>query len=233
MTFTPVQTTKLDAKPRLLLADDHAMVAEGLSRLLETNFELVGHVTAGDALLREAVEKQPEVIITDITMPLLNGLDAIRLLRRRGVTAKAVVLTMHSDPFLAAEALRAGASAYVLKHAAGEELIRAIREVLAGGVYVSLELGSRVLRDLASSSGTQRSETRLTPRQRQVLQLTAEGRSMKQIARILGISRRTAESHKYQLMRTLGVGSTPQLVQHAIRFGLISVDAQMTTPTTS
>lgn len=207
------------------------MVAEGLCRLLEDRFELVGHVTAGDALLREAVDKEPDVIITDITMPLLNGLDAIRLLRRRGLTAKAVVLTMHSDPFLAAEALRAGASAYVLKHAAGEELIRAIDEVLAGGVYVSLELGSRVLRDLASFPDASRLETRLTPRQRQILQLTAEGRSMKQIARLLGISRRTAESHKYQLMRTLGVGSTPQLVRHAIRLGLISVDdAHATTP---
>jgi DNA-binding NarL/FixJ family response regulator len=218
--------------PRVVLADDHTLVAEGIRSLLDGVFEIVGAVADGEALLDVVATARPDVIVTDLTMPRMNGLDAIRELRRRGNGVGVVVLTMHADPFLAAEAIRAGASGYVLKHSAGEELVQAIREVNAGHMYITPLIARDLIKRLISkpAGADAEPETMLTPRQRQILQLTAEGRSMKQVAGMLNISRRTAESHKYQLMQTLGVHSTAELVQFAIRLGLIEVTAPKPTP---
>lgn len=209
-------------RPRILLADDHTIVLEGLQKLVVEEFELVGAVRDGQALVRAAKELKPDVIVTDISMPVLNGVEAVRRLIEEKVAAKLIVLTMHADVQLAVEALRAGVSGYLLKHSAGEELIRAVHEVLDGRTYLSPLIAQDVLAHLLEEPGEKDSPThRLTPRQREVLVLVAEGRSLKQIAAALNISRRTAESHKYELMRSLGVGSTAELVLCAVRLGMV------------
>jgi DNA-binding NarL/FixJ family response regulator len=212
------------SKTRVLLADDHTIVAEGLRSLLEGEFEFVGTVGDGRALLDAAQKLKPDVIVADISMPLLNGLDAARQLKRDGVTAKIIFLTMHTEAQLAAEAFRAGASGYVLKSSAGEELITAIHEVIKGRAYVTPLITRDVLSFLMDAARrTEQSAVRLTPRQREVLQLIAEGRTMKEIASILNISVRTVESHKYEMMEALGVQTNAELVQYAIKIGLVSV----------
>ena len=205
-------------KPRILLADDHKSVLEGLRGLLE-DFEIVGAVTSGRDLLAEAQKLQPDVIIADVSMPLLNGIDAVEALREQGSTAKVVFLTMHSDQTYATRALQAGGSAYVLKHSASDELVTAIREVLRGGTYVSPALRTAA----RPEPGDQRKPIELTARQREVLQLLAEGKSAKEIGAILGISARTAEAHKYRMMDDLGMKSSAQLVQYAVRHGIVSL----------
>jgi DNA-binding NarL/FixJ family response regulator len=209
-------------RARVLLADDHTIVAEGLASLLEDDFDLVGQVRDGRALLEAARRLRPDVIVSDISMPLLNGLDAVRQIRRAGLPCKLVILTMHADVHLATEAVRAGATGYVLKQSAGEELITAIREVLKGRTYITPLIATDVIGTLVDDRAAAGAVT-LTPRQREVLQLVAEGRTMKEIAGILGISTRTAESHKYQMMAALGVTTTAELVQYAIRIGVIAV----------
>jgi DNA-binding NarL/FixJ family response regulator len=199
-------------------------VAEGLRSLLEDEFDLVGAVNDGRALLEAARNLNPEVIVADISMPLLNGLDAARQLRRDGVAAKIVFLTMHADVQLAAEAFRAGASGYLVKQSAAEELITAIHEVVKGRAYISPLITKDVLNFLMDAArGTERQAVRLTPRRREVLQLIAEGRTMKEVASILNISTRTVESHKYEMMEALGVQTNAELVQYAIKIGLVSV----------
>jgi DNA-binding NarL/FixJ family response regulator len=211
-------------KTKVLLADDHTIVAEGLRSLLEDEFDLVGAVNDGRALLEAARNLNPEVIVADISMPLLNGLDAARQLRRDGVAAKIVFLTMHADVQLAAEAFRAGASGYLVKQSAAEELITAIHEVVKGRAYISPLITKDVLNFLMDAArGTERQAVRLTPRRREVLQLIAEGRTMKEVASILNISTRTVESHKYEMMEALGVQTNAELVQYAIKIGLVSV----------
>jgi DNA-binding NarL/FixJ family response regulator len=212
------------SKTRVLLADDHTIVAEGLRSLLEGEFEFVGTVGDGRALLDAARNLKPDVIVADISMPLLNGLDAARQLKRDGVAAKIVFLTMHSEAQLAAEAFRAGASGYVLKSSAGEELIAAIHEVAKGRAYVTPLITKDVLSFLMGAARQGRQPAvKLTPRQREVLQLVAEGRTMKEVASILNISARTVESHKYDMMESLGVQTNAELVQYAIKIGLVSV----------
>jgi DNA-binding NarL/FixJ family response regulator len=212
------------SKTKVLLADDHTIVAEGLRSLLEDEFDLVGAVNDGRALLEAARNLNPEVIVADISMPLLNGLDAARQLRRDGVAAKIVFLTMHADVQLAAEAFRAGASGYLVKQSAAEELITAIHEVVKGRAYISPLITKDVLNFLMDAArGTERQAVRLTPRRREVLQLIAEGRTMKEVASILNISTRTVESHKYEMMEALGVQTNAELVQYAIKIGLVSV----------
>jgi DNA-binding NarL/FixJ family response regulator len=212
------------SKTKVLLADDHTIVAEGLRSLLEDEFDLVGVVNDGRALLEAARNLNPEVIIADISMPLLNGLDAARQLRRDGVAAKIVFLTMHADVQLAAEAFRAGASGYLVKQSAADELITAIHEVVKGRAYISPLITKDVLNFLMDAArGTEWRSVKLTPRQREVLQLVAEGRTMKEIASILNISARTVESHKYEMMEALGVQTNAELVQYAIKIGLVSV----------
>jgi DNA-binding NarL/FixJ family response regulator len=209
-------------RTKVLVADDHAVVAEGLQALLKESFDLVGVVHDGRALVDAAETLRPDVIVTDISMPLLNGLDAIRQIRARRPDIKLIVLTMYQETQLAVDAFRAGASGYLLKVSPGEELITAIRQVALGRAYVTTLLAKdliTVLIEAAREGST--GDSPLTLRQREVLQLIAEGRTMKEAASILHISPRTAESHKYEIMQVLGVQTVAELIQHAIRMKLI------------
>jgi DNA-binding NarL/FixJ family response regulator len=208
-------------KTRVLLADDHAIVAQGLESLLKESFDLVGVVHDGRALLDAAEKLRPDVIVTDISMPMLNGLDAIREIRTRRPSTKVIVLTMHRDTQLAVEAFRAGASGYVLKVSPADELHRAISEVADGRGYVTSLLAKDLITILLEARGQGTADTPLTPRQREVLQLVTEGRTMKEVASILHISPRTAESHKYEIMRVLGVKTTAELIQCGVRLKLV------------
>jgi len=207
------------SRTRILIADDHKMFAQGLQGLLEEEFELLGTVADGQALVDAAKIMQPDIIVVDISMPLLNGLDAVRRLKDEGSTAKVIFLTMHADDRLLAEAFRCGGAAYVLKQSAGEDLIHAIKQVLAGQKYVTPLIASEWVQGLAERVNRTQKLT-LTPRQREVLQLVIEGCTMKEIANRLGISARTAESHKYEIMEGFGVDSTAELVQYALKLGL-------------
>jgi DNA-binding NarL/FixJ family response regulator len=207
-------------RPKVLLADDHAIVAEALAALLKEHFELVGTVSNGIELVDAAQQKRPDVIIADVAMPVLGGLEALRRLKALKSDAKVIFLTMHAEAQLATEAFRAGASGYVLKHSAGEELITAIREVLQGRIYLTPLITRDVITTLTEP--TPKPPAKLTPRQREVLRLIAEGRRMKEIAAILQLSTRTVETHKYEMMRTLGVESTAELVRYAIQIGLVA-----------
>ena len=209
-------------RPRVVLADDHRIVLEGLLVLLKQDFDVVGTAENGVALVELAGREQPDVVVTDITMPLLNGIDAVRRLRESGVTAKVVFLTMHPDVVYATRALEAGASGYVLKHSAPDELIQAIRAVLRGGQFISEALRTPALDERTDPLKRHTRKTvELTLRQREVLQLLAEGKSAKEIAAVLKISPRTAEAHKYKIMDDMGVKTTAELIQHAIKHGLI------------
>lgn len=203
-------------KPRLLLADDHRIVIEGLRSILETEFDLVGTAGDGRTLLAEAARHDPDVIVVDISMPLLNGIEAARQLRKSHPRAKIIVLTMHDDLIYANRALEAGAVGYVLKHSAPVELVTAIREALAGRIYVTPSIAKK------RPSG-QKVIDPLTPRQREVLQLVAEGHSAKEIASVLHISSRTVEFHKYRIMEDLQLHSNAELVQYAIKHGIAAV----------
>ena len=208
-------------RPRVLLADDHQIVAEGLRGLLEPEFELVSIVTDGrDALV--AVETlHPDVVVLDITMPSLNGIEVARQLRAAGSPVKVVFLTMHREAAYAARAMDAGASGFVLKHAAATELVSAIRLALQGQTYVTPLIAADLLQAYRErESGQKHTFDQLTPRQREVLQLVAEGRSAKEIAGLLHISPRTAEFHKARLMQVLSLGNTAELIQYAVRQGL-------------
>jgi DNA-binding NarL/FixJ family response regulator len=209
-------------RSKVLLADDHTIVAQGLGRLLQDEFDLVATVANGLDLLAVARETRPDVIVADVSMPGLSGLDALRRLRADGIHIKVIFLTMHADPSLASEGLRAGASGYLLKHNAGDELIQAIREVLVGGVYLTPLLATDIVKALAAPQTL--SARNLTPRQRQVLNLVAEGRSIKEIAVRLRLSRRTVETHKYALMDALGLHTTAELIRFAIEHDLGAVD---------
>jgi len=206
---------------RVLLADDHAVVAQGLEALLKDSFDLVGVVHDGRSLLEAAETLRPDVIVTDISMPLLNGLDAIPQIRARLPDAKVIILTMHRETQLAVDAFRAGASGYILKVSSAEELITAIEQVAQGRAYVTTLL-SKDLITLLLEAGRRPQTGDLTSRQREVLQLVAEGRTMKEVATILSISPRTAESHKYEIMQALGVRTTAELIQIAIRLKLVA-----------
>jgi DNA-binding NarL/FixJ family response regulator len=204
----------------VLIADDHTMVLEGLVRLLEEHdFEVTGTVGDGNRLIELALQLRPDVIVTDVSMPGLSGLEALSLLKAQHVNSKVIILTMHDDPDMAARALRAGASGYVLKDLAGEDLVGAILQVLQGRVYLAPALMQGVMERMAEGRGT--SGPALTPRQRQVLRLLMEGRRMKEIAAALDLSTRTVESHKYAMMETLGVQSTAELVKYAIEHRLL------------
>ena len=211
-------------RPTILLADDHAIVTEGLASLLQSEFSLVGTVADGARLIEAARQLRPDVIVTDVAMPGMSGLEALRRLKADAIAAKVIFLTMHADAALAAEALRAGASGFVVKHAAGKELIAAIHSVLRGGRYLSPHLASDVLTTLAGG-GTSGAGP-LTPRQREVVSLLAEGRTMKEVAAALGLSPRTVETHKYQVMAALGLQTTADLVRYAIEHGLTAPPRQ-------
>lgn len=203
----------------VLIADDHTIVMEGLVSLLNEEFDVVGAVGDGQALLESARRLRPEVIVTDISMPGLSGLDVLRRLGAEHPGCKVVVLTMHDDAEMAARAIRDGASGFLLKQAAGEELILAIRQALQGHVYLSPAVTRNVMARMAAPGDG--SGVHLTPRQGEVLRLIAEGRRMKEIAAILDLSTRTVETHKYEMMQALGLHSTAELVRYAIQHGLI------------
>jgi len=204
----------------VLLADDHTMVAQGLASLLRDDFDLVGIVGDGQALIDAAQRLRPDVIVADMAMPVMDGLEALHRLKAARLNVKVIFLTMHADAQLATEALRAGASGYVLKHAAGEELITAIQEVLQGRTYLTPLIAKDVITSLMAPE--KQAAVTLTPRQREVLRLIAEGRRMKEIAATLQLSTRTVETHKYDMMRALGVQSTAELVRYAIHLGLVA-----------
>jgi DNA-binding NarL/FixJ family response regulator len=211
-------------RPRVLLADDHTVVAEGLRSLLEPRFEVVGIVSDGRNVVAAANKLAPDVVVLDISMPSLNGIEAARQMRAAGSRAKVVFLTMHREAAYAARAVEAGASGFVLKHSATSELLTAIREALKGGTYITPQIAGDLLDSVRHGTPAgAKGLGELTPRQREVLQLVAEGRSSKQIATLLHISRRTAEFHKARLMETLGVHNTAELIQYAIRTGVTSV----------
>lgn len=209
------------SKAKVLLADDHAVVADGLVTLLKNDFQLVGVVHDGRALVEAAEKLQPDVIVTDLSMPLMNGLDAIRHIRSQRPDAKIVVLTMHRDAHLAADAFRSGVSGYLLKISSGEELIAAIREVAQGRSYVTTMMTKDLIGALMNSADGPKQDSVLTPRQREVLELVTEGKTMKEVAAALNISVRTAESHKYEIMQVLGVPTTAALIHYAVRMNLV------------
>ncbi len=208
----------------ILIADDHAVVVEGLRRMLEPpEFEVVGVARDGRALLQAAARLQPDVIIADIAMPLLNGIDAAREIHKQNRKPKIIFLTMHPETAYATAALAAGAAGYVLKSAAGEELINAIHDVLHGRTYVSKSIAKSVERALEIPSMKNRSPIDLlTHRQREVLQLLAEGKQAKEIAAVLNLSPKTVEFHKYRIMDLLGVHSVAGLARYAQKRGIVA-----------
>jgi DNA-binding NarL/FixJ family response regulator len=211
-------------KPKVLIADDHLIVAQGLAALLRDEFDLSGMARDGHELVELAKALKPDVIVADISMPSLNGIDALRQLRKEGVAAKVILLTQHKDPNIAAEAFRAGASGFLIKQSAGDELVTAIHEALQGRTYLTSLIAQDLITLLLQSQSKQPGhKSELTPRQREILQLLTEGKTAKEVANALNISVRTVEGHKYEIMETLGVKSSAELVQHAIRMGLISV----------
>ena len=211
-------------KPRVLLADDHKIVIEGLKSLLRDEFEIVGSVEDGRALVEQASTLYPDVIVADISMPQLNGIEAARQIKKIDKNIKIVFLTMHQDATYAANAFEAGASGFVLKHSASSELIRAIHEAIKGRTYVTpLIAGDLIYTYQEAGSPEKNLFKKISPRQREVLQLLAEGKSAKEIASILNISTRTVEFHKYRMMEQLNIKTSAELVRYAIKHGIISV----------
>ena len=207
-------------KTTVLVADDHAIVKEGLVNLLkEHDFDVVGAVGNGHELIDTAKRLRPDVIVTDLAMPGLSGLDVLARLKAEHIDSKVIVLTMHNDAELATRAMRAGASGFLLKDSAGEELLNAIHQALQGRVYLTAMMTRAVMERMAASPG--QSEPQLTARQLDVLRLILEGRRMKEIAATLQLSTRTVETHKYEMMEVLGVHSTAELVRYAVRHRLI------------
>jgi DNA-binding NarL/FixJ family response regulator len=213
----------MTVRSRILIADDHNLVAELFKQLLAGDFDVVGTVGDGRALVRAAVELKPDLIVIDVAMPLLNGLDAGRQVKKLLPTVKLVYLTLTSDADVAAEAFELGASGYLLKTCAASELTLAVHEVLRGKTYLSKAMS----RDTIDSLRWEHKKlvdvnVRLSNRQREVLQLLAEGKVMKEIAAILNISQRTATYHKYQIMKALGARSNAELVRYAIRNHIVA-----------
>ena len=209
-------------RARLVIADDHTLVAETLRRLLEPEFDIVAVVNNGRALLEVGAELKPDVALVDIAMPRLNGLDASEELKRLVPFTKIVILTMSLDAQLAAEAFRRGASAYVVKNAAVEELLTAIREVLKGQSFLSPLITEDTVHVLLRNGNRSDSDKRITARQREVLQLVAEGMSMKEIANALNVKPGTVAFHKYRAMESLGLKTNSDLLRYAIAHHMIS-----------
>jgi len=210
-------------RSRILIADDHTLVAELCKKLLENEFEVVGTVSDGRALVQAASELKPDVIVVDIAMPVLNGLDAARKAREIIPAVKLIFLTMNNDPELAAEAFRRGASGYLLKTCASSEMVTAVRKVLRGMTYLSPTLSKDTVDFLRRQRETLgKEEERLTERQREVLQLLAEGKAMKEIGDILKMTTRTVAFHKYRIMEVLDAKNNADLVRYAVRNHLIA-----------
>ncbi len=212
----------MESRPQILIADDHAIFTEGLRLLLEKQYIVVGTVVHGRALITEALRLKPDVIVVDIGMPLLNGLDAAKRVREQLPKVKLVFLTMQDNPNLAAAALELGSAAFVLKHSGGSELLKAIDQVMHGKCYVTPKLRPE---DWAVQKTRARQYAkRLTPRQREIVQMCAEGRAMKEIAGHLNLSEKTVQFHKHHIMETFNLKSNADLVLLALKEGLISLD---------
>ena len=211
-------------RPRVLLADDHRMVAEGLKGVLADEFEVVGVVEDGRAMVAAANKLRPDVVVADISMPHLNGIDALPRLKKDNPDIKVVFLTMHQNAAYARRALEAGAAGFVVKHSAPEELVMAIHAALKGKTFITPALTEDVLESIQQGSkGGNDPSASLTPRQREILQLLAEGRSAKEIAATLAISPRTVEFHKYQMMETHGFHNSAELIHFAIKHGIVTI----------
>lgn len=210
------------SRARVLLADDHRVVSEGLKRILAAEFDVAGVVEDGRAMIAAAKALRPDVIVSDITMPDLNGIEALEELKKHDPEVRVVFLTMHRDVVYAQRALNAGACGFVLKHAASEELIMAVRAALEGRIFITPLLAAELLD--ATRRGPQQTTDQLaslTLRQREILRLLAEGLSAKQIAAKLDISHRTVEFHKYRMMESLGAKSSAEVIQFAIKHGIV------------
>jgi DNA-binding NarL/FixJ family response regulator len=207
-------------RPTILLADDHVVFTDGIIRILRERFDVVGTVRDGSSLLEAAARLHPDVILTDISMPTLSGLEVLRQLKTKQANSRVIFLTMHADPGLAADAFRLGAKGFVLKHSSGDEVVQAIEAVLQGHKYMSPALTDEVLALMAGASGTARVE--LSSRQKEVLRLIVSGHRMKEIAATLDLSPRTVETIKYEMMRDLHVHSTAELVRYAIEQRLVT-----------
>ena len=211
------------SRPRILIADDHTLVAELCKRLLEAEFDVVGTVSDGRALIRAADQFKPDVIVVDVAMPILNGLDAGQQVKGTLPAVKLIYLTMSNDPEVAAEAFRRGGSGYLLKTCASSELVTAVREVLRGKSYMSHALPKDIINYLRRQDKAMVDEdARLTERQREVLQLLAEGKAMKEVGGILNMTTRTVAFHKYRIMEVLGAKSTAELVRYAVRSHIVA-----------
>jgi DNA-binding NarL/FixJ family response regulator len=209
-------------RPTILLADDHVLITQALQHLLQAEFDVVGTVADGRALLKAAGELTPDVVVVDIGMPLLNGLDAGEQLKALHPEIKVIYLTQSREPRYAVEAFRRNASGYLLKDSAASELTTAIREALRGKAYVSPAIRKGMLDEVSSAPHVVTGLRDLSAREREVLQLLAEGKSMKEVAAVLDISPRTVEFHKYRIMELLRVKTNAELVQQAIKLGLIA-----------
>ena len=210
------------SRPQVLLADDHTLFLEAVEKLLEDNCDVVGRAADGERLLVEALRLKPDVVVLDMAMPLLNGLEAARQLKQMAPETRIVFLTMNEDPDVAAEAFRAGASAYVLKRSAASELLAAIRDVARHGSYVTPLIADGLVGAMARHAATPSdSAAQLTDRQREVIKLLAQGRSMKEVGAILNIVPRTVAFHKYRIMELLHLKSTAELVQFAVKHRIV------------
>ena len=211
-------------RPRVLLADDHRLVAEGLKAILAPEYDVAGIVEDGRALLEAVKKLQPDAIVADISMPHLNGIDALTQLKRDDPDVKVVFLTMHQELAYARRALEAGACGFVLKQAAAAELLTALRAALRGKTYITPSLAGELLNDMRQHpKQSSNPAALLTPRQREILQLLVEGQSAKQIAGTLLISARTVEFHKYQMMETLGLHNGAELIHFGIKNDIVGV----------
>ncbi len=213
-----------EKRTRVILADDHRIVTEGLKNLLDPEFDLVEVVEDGQALLEAARKHKPDVIVADISMPKLNGIDALVELKKEDPDVRVVILTMHKEVSYARRALAAGASGYVLKHSAPFELVDAIHMAMDGETYISPRIAGEVIQDVRSGREVKDDPaSSVTPRQKEILQLLAEGLSAKEVGAILKITARTVEFHKYQMMETLGIRTSAELIVFAIKHGIVSI----------
>jgi DNA-binding NarL/FixJ family response regulator len=208
-------------RPRILLADDHILLTDAFRKLLEPEFEVVGTVSDGQSLIATAPQVLPDLIVVDLGLPLLNGMDAGRKLKELLPKVKLLVVTVNEDVAIAIEALREWAAGFLLKKSAGTELIFAIRELLAGKSYVTPPISQQLQREFIRNP-TSTGDKTLTPRQREVLQLLAEGHTMKEVARTLSVSTRTVAFHKYQIMEDFNLHNNLELLRLALRERLVS-----------
>jgi DNA-binding NarL/FixJ family response regulator len=229
--FMEIAHTRSSRRPRILIADDHALFAEALCVYLEKTVDVIGLVTDGRAMLEESIRLRPDVIVTDVSMPLLNGLDAARRIREQTPNVKFVFLTMLDDMNLAAAALELGAVAFVLKRSGGLELLKAIEQILEGRSYVTPDL--KVGDWVAAKARARQFSRDLTKRQRDIVQLFAEGRPMKEIAAILRLSEKTVEFHKHHIMETFDIKTNAALVLFGLKHGLIAIPPESITVPTS